>query len=367
MYADTDNLYEWDMSSYPLTGGFEWINTDLTNLGDPCSEDDQGFILEVDLEYLKELHDYHNDYSLAPETVQLNKVNTNGLISFFQSIRSYTSEAFPKIGERIVLAPFWADINTGGCGSTCSIWYRESTEFVDLIKATTEIRYFFPVMKQFNASWTYIATWFNVPFFGASSLGMNKRNTFQAVLITDSKSSFVIFNYNKIEWTTGTASQGNADTGLDGIPAQVGFNMGDEIHYYSVEGSRKSEIINLPNLSNVKYPGKFIFRVDLPDIESAPTPDADQCFLKAADILLVVDLSLSIDINNLKSLISDLISKLPINAMECQIAMKSFSTSAKTEFRFKDHKTNSEILAHIAKMSTVKGVSNLEDALSFTM
>ncbi|CAG2200508.1 unnamed protein product [Mytilus edulis] len=28
----------------------------------------------VDFEYLKELHDYHNGYSLAPETVQLNKV-----------------------------------------------------------------------------------------------------------------------------------------------------------------------------------------------------------------------------------------------------------------------------------------------------
>ncbi|CAG2226837.1 unnamed protein product [Mytilus edulis] len=28
----------------------------------------------VDFEYLKELHDYHNGYSLAPETIQLNKV-----------------------------------------------------------------------------------------------------------------------------------------------------------------------------------------------------------------------------------------------------------------------------------------------------
>ncbi|CAC5373566.1 Sushi, nidogen and EGF-like domain-containing protein 1,Alpha-tectorin [Mytilus coruscus] len=293
-------------------------------------------------------------------------VNTNGLISFFKAVSTYTSEEFPKIGKRIVLAPFWADIDTRGCGSTCGIWYRESTELVDLSKASSEIRYYFPAMNHFNAKWTYIATWYNVPFFGASPLGMNKRNTFQAVLITDSKSAFVIYNYNKIEWTTGTASNGNADIGLGGIPAQVGFNMGDEIHFYSVEGSRKSEIINLPNLSNVKYPGKFVFRVDLPDIESAPTPDADQCFLKAADILLVVDLSLSIDINDLKNLISDVISKLPINAMECQIAMKSFSTSARTEFRFKDHKTKTEILAHIAKMNTAKGVSNLKDALSST-
>ncbi|CAC5407374.1 Sushi, nidogen and EGF-like domain-containing protein 1,Alpha-tectorin [Mytilus coruscus] len=303
-------------------------------------------------------------------------VNTNGLISFFKAVRTYTSEEFPKIGKRIVLAPFWADIDTRGCGSTCGIWYRESTELVDLSKATSEIRYFFPVMKNFNASWTYIVTWYNVPFYGATPLGMNKRNTFQAVLITDSKNAMVIYNYNKIEWTTGTASHGNAsielggipngDIGLGGIPAQVGFNMGDEIHYYSVEGSRKSEIINLPNLSNVKYPGKFVFSVDLRDIEPAPTPDTDQCFLKAADIAFVVDLSLSIDIYDLKDLISDVISKLPINAMECQIALKSFSTSAKTEFRFKDHKTKTEILSHIAKMNTAKGVSNLKDALSST-
>ena len=31
-------------------------------------------ILEVDLEYPKELHDLHNEYSLAPERLQINKV-----------------------------------------------------------------------------------------------------------------------------------------------------------------------------------------------------------------------------------------------------------------------------------------------------
>ena len=31
-------------------------------------------ILEVDLEYPKELHDLHNDYPLAPEQIEVNKV-----------------------------------------------------------------------------------------------------------------------------------------------------------------------------------------------------------------------------------------------------------------------------------------------------
>ncbi|VDH94000.1 Hypothetical predicted protein [Mytilus galloprovincialis] len=147
-------------------------------------------------------------------------VNTNGLISFQKGISTYTSETFPKIGERIVLAPFWTDIDTRNCGSSCNVWYRESTKSTDVVKATSEVRNYFPIMKNFGAKWTYIVTWENVPFYGASIVGINKRNTFQCILISDTESTFVIYNYNRIEWTTGTASGGNADTGIGGTPAQ---------------------------------------------------------------------------------------------------------------------------------------------------
>ena len=46
-------------------------------------------------------------------------------------------------------------------------------------------------------------------------------NTFQAVLITDGVSSFALFNYHEIHWTTGTASGGDPLTGLGGVMAQV--------------------------------------------------------------------------------------------------------------------------------------------------
>lgn len=46
-------------------------------------------------------------------------------------------------------------------------------------------------------------------------------NTFQAVLVTDGRYSFAIFNYGPMTWTTGTASGGNTATGLGGTPAQV--------------------------------------------------------------------------------------------------------------------------------------------------
>ena len=51
-----------------------------------------------------------------------------------------------------------------------------------------------------------------------------QRNTFQAVLVTNGINSFVIFNYDKLTWTTGTASSGNS-SGLGGKPAQVCFTF----------------------------------------------------------------------------------------------------------------------------------------------
>ena len=60
-YLDANNLYGWVMSKPLPTHGFKWMNTSELNVWEktPC-------ILEVDLEYPKELHDLHNDYPLAP-------------------------------------------------------------------------------------------------------------------------------------------------------------------------------------------------------------------------------------------------------------------------------------------------------------
>ena len=56
---------------------FRWLDeTSLKNL-EPTqldAEDDTGYILQVDLEYPKELHGAHNDYPLAPESLLINKI-----------------------------------------------------------------------------------------------------------------------------------------------------------------------------------------------------------------------------------------------------------------------------------------------------
>ncbi|VDI38859.1 Hypothetical predicted protein [Mytilus galloprovincialis] len=71
LYQDCNNLYGLALSIPLPTGEFKFlseeerINFNVLDVG-KCS--DKGYVLEVDLDYPKELHDLHSDYPLAPET-----------------------------------------------------------------------------------------------------------------------------------------------------------------------------------------------------------------------------------------------------------------------------------------------------------
>ena len=76
MYLDANNLYGWAMSQYLPTGGFRWMSEKQINnldLAKYKENSKKGLILEVDLEYPKELHNLHNDYPLAAERVCVTK------------------------------------------------------------------------------------------------------------------------------------------------------------------------------------------------------------------------------------------------------------------------------------------------------
>ncbi|XP_063969190.1 protein mesh-like [Lytechinus pictus] len=188
-------------------------------------------------------------------------VNNNGVISFLSSVSQYTPDPFPLGDGRPLLTPFWADVDTTNGGS---VFYREVLRFAQngglFGEADNVIRATFDDMSDFVSSWMYIATWDNVAFFGASDTSI--RNSFQAVLVTDGRYSFAIFNYGDINWTTGTLSGGNSLTGLGGTPAQVGFNAGDGENYYSVSGSRTNSIVDIETTSNIGLPGRWVFRID---------------------------------------------------------------------------------------------------------
>ena len=75
MYLDANNLYGWAMSQYLPTGGFKWLTEkqiNKINLAQYNEDSNKGLLIEVDLEYPKELHDLHNDYPLAAERVCVN-------------------------------------------------------------------------------------------------------------------------------------------------------------------------------------------------------------------------------------------------------------------------------------------------------
>ncbi|XP_019614681.1 PREDICTED: sushi domain-containing protein 2-like [Branchiostoma belcheri] len=184
------------------------------------------------------------------------QVNTNGVISFLVQIWQYTSEPFPLGDSRRLIAPYWADVDTRKGGY---VMYRETTESDILQRATLDITAAFPHLPYFRATWVFIATWHNVAYYGSRS---SKRNTFQAVLVSNGRHSFAIFNYGDITWTTGTASDGDAETGLGGTPAKVGFNAGDGIRFFCTNSSQTDDIVNVETTSNVNMPGRWVFRID---------------------------------------------------------------------------------------------------------
>ena len=54
---------------------------------------------------------------------------------------------------------------------------------------------------------------------------------------------------------------------------QAGFNAGDGVNFYEIEGAGTDSIINLTLTSNVCIPGRWIFRVDSPEIQGGKYSD----------------------------------------------------------------------------------------------
>ena len=74
MYLNANNLYGWAMSQYLPTGNFRWMtDKEISKIDSAKYKENskKGLILEVDLEYLRELHSLHNDYPVTPEKIKV--------------------------------------------------------------------------------------------------------------------------------------------------------------------------------------------------------------------------------------------------------------------------------------------------------
>ena len=69
-----NNLYGDSMSQYLPYGDFKWVefnNETVNRILNKSHNSSHGCFLEVDLDYPESKHDYHNDYPLAPEKINM--------------------------------------------------------------------------------------------------------------------------------------------------------------------------------------------------------------------------------------------------------------------------------------------------------
>jgi hypothetical protein len=101
-YLDANNLYGWAMCQPLPTSDFKWIDPEDFDL-DRLSEDlilqgsDTGYILEVDLAYPAELHNLHNDYPLAPESMNISDDMLSGYSKKLKEKLNIGNSNVPKL------------------------------------------------------------------------------------------------------------------------------------------------------------------------------------------------------------------------------------------------------------------------------
>ena len=61
------------MSKFFPTSGFKWIDAKEFDLNKYTSNSSKGCVLEVYLDYPKELRELHNDYPLAPDKIEIKR------------------------------------------------------------------------------------------------------------------------------------------------------------------------------------------------------------------------------------------------------------------------------------------------------
>ena len=132
-------------------------------------------------------------------------INNNGNITFDVAYSQFSAVGFPS-SSYVMVAPFWADVDTRGAGSGL-VYYKITPTYM-------------------------IVQWKNVGYYSSYT---NMLNTFQ-LIITDGTDPIlpsgnnIAFCYGDMQWTTGDAS-GGATTGFGGTAATVGINKGDNISY----------------------------------------------------------------------------------------------------------------------------------------
>lgn len=171
-------------------------------------------------------------------------VNNNGNVTFDGPLSTFTPFNLSNTNRQII-APFFADVDTRGNGSSL---VQYGTGMVDGRNA-------------------FGVNWINVGFYANRTVPLN---SFQLIMIDRSDTGAgnfdFEFNFDQILWETGEASGGNAN-GLGGSSARVGWSngasntfelTGSAINGALLDGGPNALIANSLN-SNVD--GRYVFSV----------------------------------------------------------------------------------------------------------
>ncbi|XP_056399830.1 sushi, nidogen and EGF-like domain-containing protein 1 [Hyla sarda] len=185
-------------------------------------------------------------------------LNNNGLLSFNRPIINVRFQTFLIP----ILAPYWSDIDNSAC-TGCHIYYREvnQTEAELMQRATDDLKAHFR-LYQFSASWMFVSTWENVPYLNSVS---GKVNTFQAVLISDGKLTFLLFNYLDLQWPFLYNGE------QEGPVSYAGLNNEDFSISYQLPNSQSISIVQLNATSNINVTGRWAFNVDRNVLQNSTT------------------------------------------------------------------------------------------------
>jgi hypothetical protein len=172
-------------------------------------------------------------------------VNNNGNVTFTDAFGSYTAAGITASTIQMI-APFWSDVDTRPLASA-EVTYGQG--FVDGRKAFT-------------------VNWDGVGYYRE---GVDKLNKFQLVMIDRSDTGAgnfdFEFNYDQVQWETGSASGGT--NGLGGSSASAGYSnglSGNGNVSYQLEGSLVNGAfldsgINalISNSLNSEVDGRYLF------------------------------------------------------------------------------------------------------------
>ena len=73
IHLDANYLYSNAISKFLSTSAFKWTDPKEFEFNKYASNSSKGSVLEVDLEYPKELRELHNDYPLAPNRIEIKR------------------------------------------------------------------------------------------------------------------------------------------------------------------------------------------------------------------------------------------------------------------------------------------------------